>query len=180
MFLAWTGTDPNHLLNILPIAVTASGLVPGQKTTLSQLSSNAGPHLAFREPNTQTPTVVLNWTTPALQLRVATSSDGVHFSPDLGVGLPETSDFAPDTVNITFFPAAPGPADWIGWTGTDPGHHLNLQSTTEFPDFTNPAGTKTTLGDTALGGPALAFNFEGQIAWTGTDPAHHVNIAKFG
>jgi hypothetical protein len=126
--------------------------------------------------------VVLNWTTRALQLKLATSTDGVHFAPDSGVGLPETSAFAPQTVNITFFPdngRPPGPADWIGWTGTDPAHHLNLQSTTTFPTFTNPAGTKTTLGETAFGGPALAFNFEGQIAWTGTDPAHHLNIATF-
>jgi hypothetical protein len=99
--------------------------------------------------------------------------------PAQGVGLPETSQFAPQTVNITFFPAAPGPADWIGWTGTDAAHHLNLQSTTSFPTFTNPASTKTILGDTAFGGPSLAFNFDGQITWTGTDAAHHLNIATF-
>jgi len=74
---------------------------------------------------------------------------------------------------------ATGPGDWIGWTGTDPAHHLNLQSTTTFPTFTDPAGTKTVLDDTALGGHAVAFNVDGQIAWTGTDSAHHLNIATF-
>jgi len=179
LFLGWTGTDPNHSLNLLPIAVTAAGLEPGQKTTLSRFSSDAGPHLAWHEPNAAVPTVVLDWTSRARQLMVATSSDGVHFAPESGVGLPETSDFAPGTVNITFFPTTPGPGDWIGWTGTDPAHHLNLQSTTDFPTFPDPAGTKTVLEDTAFGGPALAFNFDGQIAWTGTDPAHHLNIAKY-
>jgi hypothetical protein len=179
MFLAWTGTDDNHSLNILPITVAASGLEPGQKTTMSHFSSNAAPHLAWQGPNTSTPTVVLNWTSRALQLTLATSTDGVQFSPDQGVGLPETSAFAPQTVNITFFPGPPGPADWIGWTGTDAAHHLNLQSTTSFPTFTSPATTKIILSDTAFGGPSLAFNTDGQLAWTGTDAAHHLNIATF-
>lgn len=172
MFLAWTGTDANHSLNVLPITFTGTSLVSGHKTVLSQLSSSAGPHLALRGGNT----LVLNWTTGALQLRLATSQDGVTFSPDLGVGLPETSAFAPHTTSFT---SEGGPGDWIGWTGTDSGHHLNLQWTTSFPQFPNPAGTKTTLGETALGGPALAFNAGPQIAWTGTDAARHLNIAKF-
>jgi hypothetical protein len=184
LFLAWAGTDPNRSLNILPIAVTSAGLEPGQKTTLTQFSSDTGPHLAWHEPNAAVPTVVLDWTSRARQLMVATSTDGVHFAPEAGAGLPETSDSAPQTVNITFFPAAPGPGDWIGWTGTDPAHHLNLQSTTTFPTFADPtfadpAGTKTILDDTALSGPAVGFNFDGQIAWTGTDSAHHLNIATF-
>jgi hypothetical protein len=40
VLLAWTGTDANHSLNVLPIAVSDSGaLVPGTKTILSQFSS---------------------------------------------------------------------------------------------------------------------------------------------
>ncbi len=49
MYLAWTGTDANHSLNVLKLSVTASGLVPGPKTVLSQFSSDAAPHLARRE-----------------------------------------------------------------------------------------------------------------------------------
>lgn len=175
MFLAWTGNDTNHSLNIMSITVANGALVPGPHTVLPQFSSNAGPHLAWLGSSS---TVVLNWTSRAQQLKVATSPDGVTFSPSQGAGLPEASAFAPDTVNTNFFGEA-NPRDWIGWTGTDPAHHLNLQWTLTFPQFVNPAATKTVLSDTALGGPALAFNFGAQIAWTGTDAAHHLNVAKF-
>lgn len=171
IFLAWTGTDPNHSLNVLPITFSGPSLVPGTKTVLSQFSSNAGPHLARRGANT----IVLNWTSRTLQLQVATSQDGVHFFP---ASLPETSAFAPDTSSLEPFIGVSN-REWIGWTGTDAAHHLNLQSTTTFPQFTNPASTKTTLADTAFGGPALDFNADEQIAWTGTDSAHHLNIAKY-
>ncbi len=43
----------------------------------------------------------------------------------------------------------------------------------------DPATTKTVLGDTALGGPQIAFNAGFFIVWTGTDPLHHLNIAYF-
>lgn len=171
IFLVWTGTDANHSLNVLPITFAGPTLVPGTKTVLSQFSSNAGPHLARRGANT----MVLDWTSRALLLHVATSQDGVHF---VSASLPETSAFAPDTSSLEPFIGVSN-REWIGWTGTDAAHHLNLQWTTTFPTFTNPAGTKTVLGETALGGPALAFNAGEQIAWTGTDSAHHLNIAKF-
>ena len=171
IFLAWTGTDANHSLNILPISFSGPSLVPGQKTVLSQFSSNAGPHLARRGANT----MVLNWTSRAFQLEVATSQDGVHFTAD---SLPETSASAPDTSSLEPFIGISN-REWIGWTGTDGAHHLNVQWTTTFPQFTNPAGTKTVLDETALGGPALDYNAGEVIAWTGTDAAHHLNVAKY-
>jgi hypothetical protein len=166
-FLAWTGTDANHSLNILALSVTASGLVRGQKTVLSQNSSNAGPHLARGSATV----IDLVWTSRALQLRRASATLPAGLQP--GIGIPETSAFAPDIFAIGPFIGA-GNLLWLGWTGTDRAHHLNLESTaTQFP------GTKTILADTALGGPALSFNLAKQIAWTGTDAAHHVNIATF-
>ncbi|HZC06708.1 MAG TPA: glycoside hydrolase family 3 N-terminal domain-containing protein [Ktedonobacterales bacterium] len=174
MYLAWTGTDSNHSLNIVPLSVTATGLVAGTKTVLPQFSSNAGPHLARRGANT----VVLSWTSRALQLTLATSQDAVHFSPTQGAGLPEMSAFAPQTASLEPFISTSG-REWIGWTGTDALHHLNVQWTTTFPQFTNIASTKTVLNEMALGGPSLAYNGGEQIAWTGTDPAHHLNIAKY-
>ncbi len=167
LWLAWIGIDPNHSLNILSITVTASGLVPGTKTILSQNSSNAGPHL-----RRGSATVIdLDWTSRTRQLRLAAATHTSGLQP--GVGLPETSAAAPDTFTIGSFIGA-GEKLWLGWTGTDPEHHLNLAWTTaQFP------GVKTILADTALGGPALSYQNGNQIAWTGTDPAHHLNIARF-
>lgn len=174
MYLAWTGADPNHSLNIMPLSVTATGLVAGAKTVLPQFSSNTGPHLARRGANT----VVLGWTSRTLQLKLATSQDAVHFSPAGGASLPETSASAPQTSSLEPYISASG-NQWIGWTGTDALHHLNVQSTTTFPLFTNVASTKTVLNEMAIGGPSLAYNGGEQIAWTGIDPTHHLNIAIY-
>lgn len=169
-FLAWTGTDANHLLNIQPISLQSTGLVPGKKTILSAFSSDAGPHLALSGSN-----IALSWTSRTGKLMVATSPDGVNF-PTVFTSV-QSSGFAPSTVSFSL-QGGPGAGDWIGWTGLDSSHHLNLQFTSSFPSFPNPA-THTILGDTALGGPALAYIGFPQIAWTGTDAAHHLNIAKF-
>ena len=170
LFLAWTGTDAQHALNILPITIGTSGLVPGQKAILGFLSS-AGPHLSLHAGND----VVLNWISRDLGLNVAASADGVNFPTASGID-EETSAFAPDTV---FFTSEGGPGNWIGWTGRDASHHLNLQWSTSFLGFSDPDHTQTTLNELALGGPALAFNAGPQIAWTGGDAAHHLNIATF-
>jgi hypothetical protein len=170
-YLAWTGTDANHSLNVIAINVTDSGLTTGTKTILRQFSSNAGPHLARKGANT----VVLNWTSRSLQLNVATSQDAINFSSPST--LPQSSTFAPQTESLGT--VAGLRQEWIGWTGTDADHHLNLQWTTSFPQFTDPASTKTILAQTAIGGPALGFNGGEQIAWTGTDSSHHLNIARF-
>jgi hypothetical protein len=163
-YLAWTGTDANHSLNIMPIEVTASGLTPGKKATLSQFSSNAGPHLA----RVGATTLALAWTSRASQLFLATGTD----TPTLSVSsLPDWSASAPQTESMGRVYRSG--RQWIGWTGTDRAHHLNLQG-----NLTDPA-TKTVLNEIALGGPALAFNAQEQLAWTGTDSAHHLNIATF-
>lgn len=169
LLLVWAGTDPNHSLNMLPITIGSSSLVPGHKTILSQFSSNAAPHLASRVGNP----VVLTWSSRTQQLGIATSTDGVHFSATMQS---QWSAFAP---SVVFPPDAPPQPVWLSWAGTgaDTAHHLNLQWSTSFPRFL-PA-LNTVLGDTAFGGPALAFNTHLQIAWTGTDPAHHLNIAYF-
>jgi hypothetical protein len=55
---------------------------------------------------------------------------------------------------------------------------LNVQCTTQFPQFPNPAQTKTVLPETALGAPGFTSTASGgEIAWTGTDLAHHLNVA---
>lgn len=175
LILAWTGTDANHSLNVLPLT-SSDGvtLVPGTKTVLPQFSSNAGPSLISNSVS-QHGVWVLGWTTRTTQqLNLATAADGVHFTSALGSGLPETSATAP-----TLLAPLTGES-CISWTGTDFAHHLNVQCTTQFPQFPNPAQTKTVLPETALGTQGAAFFGGadlGEIAWTGTDAAHHLNVA---
>ena len=166
VLLAWTGTDANDSLNVLPIT-TSNPLIPGTKTVLSQFSSNAGPSL---KGNVFFDRLVLGWSTRgAQQLNLAESTDAVHFTSALGSGLPQTSATAPQFFNSS------NPC--IAWTGTDAVHHLNVQCTTQFPQFPNPAQTKTVLPETALGAPGFSMFSQAEIAWTGTDAAHHLNVA---
>jgi hypothetical protein len=175
-YLAWTGTDANHSLNVLQLFFTNGGLVAGQKTILSQDSSDAGPRLA----RSSATVMDLEWSARGThQLRIATATHPDALEP--GSPIAELSAAAPDTFALGPFIGA-GNQEWIGWTGTDQAHHLNLQSTTTFPRFPSPAATKTVLADTAIGGAAVSFttaNHKNLLAWTGTDAAHHLNVANF-
>lgn len=176
LFLAWTGADAHHALNILPITIntTTFRFTVGAKQVLAQFSSNAAPQLspAGFTPEGGTNAIALNWTSRTLYPMAA-----IGGYPELDFGsvatLPEASAAAPETL---FHVEVQNGPTWIGWTGTDAAHHLNLRSTTTYPRF--PTAT-TILRDTAFGGPALAQNDGNQLAWTGTDAAHHLNIAKF-
>ena len=170
--LAWTGTDANHSLNVLPLTVTFTAIVPGTKTILTQDSSDAGPHLRR---GSATVTDLLWSTRGTRQLRFAAATHADALQPGTIVE-GQTSAAAPDAFVLGPFFGL-GSQQWIGWTGTDPAHHLNL-----FPIAGSPTPTKTILSDTALGGPAVSFNTalnENLLAWTGTDAAHHLNVEGF-
>lgn len=168
VLLGWTGTDGNHSLNVRTI-----GLAPlraGPKTVLTQFNSDAWPNLTNRGSH-----VVLSWATRASRVNLADSADGKSFTSVLGAGLPQTSTFGVDYLN---FMTEGGPPEWIAWSGLDAGHHLNVEWTTRYPQWPNPASTVTTLPESALGGPELGFGSGLLIAWTGTDAAHHLNVAR--
>lgn len=172
LLLAWVGNDPHHSLNVMPISL--SSLTPKTKTTLWQFTAYGGPSLTTV--NQQAQSVVLGWSTAAsTQLNLASSTDGVHFTTALGAGLPETSYGSPD---MLWYMTEGGPEYWLAWTGTDNSRHLNAQWTTSYPQWPNPAHTKTILPDLAYGPPTLGFEEGVLIAWTGTDAAHHLNVAR--
>jgi hypothetical protein len=174
LILAWTGTDAHHSLNILPIGVAEPKV--GTKTVLSQFSSPSGPTLATFSNATST-RLVLNWTTNDQHLNQAYSTDGTHFTASLGAGgLPQLSATAPSS---QYHQSEGGPEYWMGWTGTNSTHSLNLQWTAHFPQWPDPASTKTVLSDTAFAGPQIVFNDGYLIAWTGTDTQHTLNLAMF-
>jgi hypothetical protein len=168
VILAWTGIDANHSLNVLPVGIL-NGMRLGTKTVLRQFSSDAGPSLAGTGTG-----LVLGWSVRGTQrLNLATSTDNVHFTSALGGGLPQTSATAPQ-----FIARGTSSNGCIAWTGTDAIHHLNVQCTTRFPQFPDPAQTKTVLPETALDASGFIGTANGgEIAWTGTDLAHHLNVA---
>ncbi len=170
--LAWTGGDSNHSLNVLPLTVQ---LQRGAKTILPQFSSMAGPNLSvFSNTTTQ---LILNWTTKSQHLNQAHSTDGVQFTSALGAdGAPQLSANAPSS----FYHESEGaPPYWLSWTGTDASHHVNLQWSTHWPQWPDPATTKIVLAEMALGGSQIAFNDAFVLAWTGTDSLHRLNVAEF-
>lgn len=171
LYLSWTGTDANHSLNVMSLSLGSLKIL--FKTVLPQFSSNAGPNLADGHNNSG---VVLLWTTRSNHLNLGTSTDGRHFANPLGSGLVQLSTDAPDYL---FFHSEGGPEDWLVWTGTDSAHHLNMQWTTHFPQWPDPARTKTVLVDLGAAGPQIEFAPGRLVAWTGTDAAHHLNVAQF-
>lgn len=174
LVLAWTGTDANHSLNVIPFNI--STLKFGTKTALRALSSSAGPNLSVFN-IAAGPELVLNWTTSAQALDFATSTDGVHFTPAISLGpRPEFSANSPSTF---YHQSDIGERAFRAWTGVDPAHHINIQWTMSFPDWPDPGSSKYVLGETALGGPQIAFNDGNLIAWTGTNSAHSLNVAAW-
>lgn len=164
LYLAWTGTDPNHSLNFLPITENGGDFTLGAKQILSQFSSNAAPHLVPAGSGS----IALCWTSKSGHPMIAVAGSDLKFG-QVATLTGETSAYGPGALFRDS-------GDWISWTGTDVAHHLNLEATTSYPGFSN---AKTVLPELALGGPALAFNVAHQIAWTGTDTLHHLNVATF-
>jgi hypothetical protein len=172
LLLAWTGTDANHSLNTLLLTLAPDGkhLIPGAKTVLRLFSSDAGPSL-LGNVFTHNDEFILGWSVHETQQLTFTTDFSTSAA---GSGLPQTSATAPQfvvqgTVGMC-----------MSWTGTDAANHLNVQCTTQFPQFPDPAQTKTVLSETALGAPGMSIGGSpsfGEIAWTGTDPAQHLNVA---
>jgi len=194
--LAWTGTDPNHSLNVLELNEVCTGSPPpcgdvlglslGAKQTLpGQLRSLAGPELTSDLVADQDK-VLLTWAqTHNLQLGLADVSPFVGTPPPPPPSFvffsPQTSAARPDLLALAF--GIPTEHFWGTWAGTDPRHYLNLMDTADFHTWPGPV---TTFAETATGGPVLgSVNLGGtghrlQLAWTGTDPAHHLNVAVIG
>ncbi|HEX6543990.1 MAG TPA: hypothetical protein VF040_19710 [Ktedonobacterales bacterium] len=178
LWLAWTGTDANHSLNVLPINFQT--FKPGTKAILRQFSSVARPAL-MPDPNIGPSGLIMAWaaTSPAHRIRFATSTDGVSWTQPSSSPLAEWTAVGPSilALNVNNFPHY-----FLGWTGTDPAHSINVQYTESFPAWPVD-NSKTTFDEWALGGPALADSLvERQIVlgWTGTDPLHRLNLALVG
>jgi hypothetical protein len=176
--LAWTGTDPNHSLNVLQLDEVVgngdvTGLTLGPKRTLpAGLHSSDGPGLTSSL-ITDITTLLITWAqSNGSRLSLADVTPGVtngavFFSS-------QTTAVRPGLLALS----VQAQQFWWSWTGTDPRHSLNLMDTTNFTSWPGPV---TTFAETATGGPALgSLRVANQLllAWTGTDAFHHLNVAQ--
>ncbi len=165
--LAWTDTAQN--LGVLRIS--PQGQILG---SVKPFASRGAPNLTH---NFATGQSLLTWVEPYRNhspLFFSTSSDAVTWAPARQIQ--EFSDHAPSMMRVS---ATNMPTHWLAWTGTDTTHHLNVQYTESFPNWTN-VNSKTIFRETCLGGPALGYVGvvrQMLVAWTGTDAAHHLNVA---
>ncbi|HEX9035464.1 MAG TPA: polysaccharide deacetylase family protein [Ktedonobacterales bacterium] len=172
LYLAWTGQNTARTLNVQAINVNASGLSKGAKTTLWGFGSAASPSLSTGLDHVG---LILAWSSPGtLAVRFMTSPDGVTWPANANT-LPETSPFAPAMMS---FVASNMPKTYLAWTGTNSARTLNLRYTDSFPSW--PATVKSTLDDTSIAAPQLAYIGGPQallLAWTGRDTAHSVYVS---
>jgi hypothetical protein len=166
LFLAWTGTDSR--LNIATLG--SSGSNYGKilhKVTLGE-TSGVAPALAAVGRH-----LYLSWSGQDAQhrLNVIESIDGGATWRNK-VTMDETTEHQPA---LAIYGNAAHGLVYVGWTGTDPQHHLNFMHA---PLGTTAFTGKQTLRDTSVAGPALA-EYQGKIyiAWAGTDNENRLNVA---
>jgi hypothetical protein len=171
--IAWTGTDPNHLLNVI---FSADGLDYSQhKITLPENSATHPAVLLFN--NTVSGTlapnlVVLAWTgtDPNHSLNILFDVYGLRQK----LTLRDNSLHSPA---LAFF----GGQVWLAWTGTDPNHSLNVMAMGS--NGLTP-GHKTILSGTVFsssGGPALRADMRDKqllLSWTLSAAPHFIDLAQ--
>ncbi len=183
LLLAWAGTDAGHALNVLPVSITDHGLVPGTKTTLWTFHSAGQPALITDYSVTPTPgRFFLGWSDmTSHRLAWAVSPDGKTWTPQSPFN--EWSGAGPSMMGLNE-QLAHMPPYWLGWTGLDAAHHVNVQYALTLGQWPTTS-VKATLPETAVGGTVVGFflsmhDNQMLVAWTGTDAAHHLNVAWIG
>lgn len=178
VYLAWSGNDAAHSLNIIH-HTTMPG--PDTKQTLWGWSSISRPNIS-RDPSPgSTVELILSWTQPDHHLAFATTADRTHWTIPGNSPLSQQSAWAPSLIAF-YTPSLP--THWLAWTGsgTTATLQITVRYTETFPAW-GEAGSSTTLGETAISSPTLAYAGNGAgydhmlLGWTGTDPEHHLNVA---
>lgn len=151
------------------------------KVTLPEWSID-GPALWTQgQPSAPTgPLMVLAWTGTDQRLNYMFGNGGIHtFISGSKRILGETSFVRPAVVRGTGEGGFTAPVA-LAWTGTDPGHHLNVlysvpgstsKKLTLWSDNSFSSPSLEWLSVTAQGGTLL-------LAWTGTDVGHSLNIMQ--
>jgi beta-N-acetylhexosaminidase len=170
--LAWTGTDPNHSLNIMQ---SSDGRTFGGKVTFNESAQGHPAVVAITPPTT----VVLAWigTDPnhSLNLLCQGPGCGTVTGGYRKITLADNSFTSPALVRF-------GSGFLLGWVGTDANHSLNTWS---FSLTTSGSGfillTKTVLSQfSSRATPSIAVNPRTNqlfMSWDATTPAQQVDFA---
>lgn len=179
LWIAWTGADSGHSMNVAAITIQNGHLSEGKKTTLWSNHSGAGPTLV---PDVADSQLLLTWQNYSNYgprwLEFAQSPDGSAWT--LGTQSSQTSIATPDLMVINNAPSGMTPYFW-SWTGTDRSGMMNIMQTSSLSNWSVPA---TTFSDTTATTPVIGYvgGYNGHtheilLLWTGLDAAHHMNVA---
>lgn len=144
LFLAWTGTDGNHSLNV---AESSDGLHFSNPVVFAGQSSipSAAPSIvAFNGK------MYLYWTGGFQDINVATSTDGLHYA---NKSLVESGGNVMTALGSTAVAVAHGRI-YLAWAGTDSAHTINVAESSDGVHF----GTPTLITDPTLQGAGSLYS----------------------
>ena len=170
LFLAWTGRDDRHRLNVLS---SGDGVNFGNKRTLED-TSIAGPALASFERK-----LFIAWTgrDDAHHLNGMPSLDGLAFGNKRTFNDPGEDFTSFD--NLALIAGTEAEVILLAWS--DRGRHLNLLETDNLSSANGHRDNFRRFSDTSIAGPALAALPDMHVvapfvAWTGTNDDHNLNV----
>jgi hypothetical protein len=172
LYIAWTGTDSNHHINI---ASSTDGVHFGNQVTpfaAQGRNTDFAPALTVFHGR-----LYVAWTgTDSQHLNVASSVDGIHFGNQV-TPFPGSNNTTNAPALATFAgPSQPAGGLVLGWSSTDSNHTLAFSSSPDGVNFLTPVGfvPNNSIDGLALqGAPACAVTM---VAWTGTDSHQTVNL----
>ncbi len=178
VYLAWAGDDSAHTLNVIRLL---SYPLTQTKYTLWGWSSISRPNLSTDQSDGSDREAILSWTGTNNRIYFAATTDKVNWTMPSTSPLTVKSAWAPSMIG---FYATALPTHWLAWTGdgTTSVKSINVRYTQNYPSWSD-TNAQTTLAETAMSSPELAYNGDGStttllIAWAGTDTNHHLNVAK--
>lgn len=177
IYLAWAGNDKAHSLNVVHHTTNPE---TNHKVTMWGWTSISRPDLNH-DMSGAAGSLILAWTGSDNHLWFATSNNGQAWNKQ--PQMRQQSAWAPSMIGF-YQTTVTMPDHWLAWTGTGTSstRSITVTYTQHFPAW-NEVGATTTLQETAISSPELAYNGYSAVApevlfaWTGTDPAHHLNVA---
>lgn len=169
IYLAWTGTDPNHTLNILASSGGANG--GPRKVTLWNENSFTAPALTVSGNN-----LLLIWAGTDL-------NHSLNVRPiDLQTFKLGTKTILRQFSSIARPSVAPDPNSnqlLLSWAATSPLHRIRFATSADGVHWTQPASSPLAEW-TAVGPSMIALKVTGMphyyLSWTGTDPQNTLNV----
>lgn len=171
-YIAWTGTDSKHSLNITMDNGCSSlnDSCFSSTSTFAQYSlSGQGPSLATFTPSGGFNAIYMAWvgTNNHLNVIYCANTCAQSSSWTLPNTLPETSNYRPSLAGLNNL-------FYIAWTGTD--GRINIESSTDGLNW----GSKVVSSETSQTAPSLtAYGGALWVTWVGTDANSSLNMAQF-